>query len=245
MHNKIKQENPLVLNITNYVTMDFVANGLLSLGASPIMSKSIDEIENLLQLTQSVVINLGTLNAEFIKLCQHTCKIANQLNLPVVLDPVGAGASQLRTKTSLSLMNDYKISIIRGNASEIMALSDFSHKTKGVDSRIQTEDVIEQAKLISKHYDSALIVSGKVDLVIDQDLMSELHCGSDLMPMITGTGCLHTAVIAAFHAIHKNRFEAAKAATLFYGHCGEKAAQNAKGPGTFRSQFLDALYEKN
>jgi hydroxyethylthiazole kinase len=253
MISHIKLEKPLVLNITNYVTMDFVANGLLSIGASPIMSKAEQEIEDLLKHTKAVVINLGTLNRDFITLCRHTCQIANQLNTPIVLDPVGAGASQYRTDTCMSLINEYNISIIRGNASEVMALSGSSHTAKGVDSMTESNHAIESAKIVSSRHDAAVVVSGKTDIIVDNESIDQLDRGSPFMPTITGTGCLLSAVIAAFHAIEKNRFEAAKMATLFYGICGEIAENKANGPGSFRTQFLDALhffpdrgqYEKN
>jgi hydroxyethylthiazole kinase len=239
---KIKLEAPLVLNITNDVTMDFVANGLLSIGASPIMSKAEQEIEDLLKLANSVVINLGTLNKEFITLCRHTCQIANQLNKPIVLDPVGAGASQYRTDTCMSLIREYNIAIICGNAGEVMALSGSSHTTKGVDSITESDHAIESAKLVSSRHNAAVVVSGKTDIIVDKESIDQLKRGSPFMPTITGTGCLLTAVIAAFHAIEKNRFEAAKIATLFYGICGEIAENKAIGPGSFRTQFLDALH---
>src|SRR5689334_13033503 len=249
----IQVTKPLVLNITNDVTMDFVANGLLSIGASPIMSKAEQEIEDLLQHTQSLVINLGTLNKEFIALCKHTCKIANQLDKPIILDPVGAGASQYRTDTCLSLISEYRISIIRGNAGEIMALSGASRQTKGVDSLSESNQAIESATTISNRHQAAVVVSGKIDIIVDHASMTQLDRGSPSMPTTTGTGCLLSAVVAAFHAVEKNRFEAAKIATLFYGICGEIAESKAQGPGSFRTQFLDALhcppdrgqYEKN
>ncbi len=240
--NRIKLEKPLVLNITNYVTMDFIANGLLSIGASPIMSKAAHEIEDLLQHAKSIVINLGTLNNDFIRLCKHTCKIANQLSIPIILDPVGAGASQYRTDTCMSLINEYPISIIRGNASEIIALSGSSCKIKGVDSITASNHAVENAKRISKRYNAAVVVSGKIDIIVDDESVDQFNRGSPFMPYITGTGCLLSAVIAAFHAIEKNRFDAAKMATLFYGISGEIAENSANGPGSFRTQFLDALH---
>jgi len=251
--NDIKRYNPLVLNITNYVTMDFIANGLLSLGASPIVSHSEHEIEDLLQHAKSVVINLGTLDKEFIKLCNHTCQIANRLNKPIILDPVGAGASQFRTETCMSIINNYNIAIIRGNASEIMTLSGLPNTTKGVDSKEETSYAIESAKTLSKKYDSAIVISGKMDVIIDNNSIDQHDCGSALMPSVTGMGCLLSSVIGAFHAIEKNRFEAANIATLFYGMCGEISERKANGPGSFRTQFLDTLhaipnrddYEKN
>jgi hydroxyethylthiazole kinase len=238
----IKNRKPLVLNITNDVTMDFIANGLLSIGASPVMSKASQEIEDLLKYTQAVVINLGTLNTEFITLCKQTCQLANQFSIPIILDPVGAGASHYRTDACMSLINEYNIAIIRGNASEVMALSGSSHVTKGVDSLAISQHAIESAKALSKRHNTAVVVSGETDIIVDDELIEQLNCGSPIMPVITGTGCLLSAVVAAFHAVEKNRFEAATLATLFYGTCGEIAEKSAQGPASFRTLFLDALH---
>lgn len=238
---KIKEEKPLILNITNDVTMDFIANGLLSLGASPVMSKAQQEIDELLQLAHSVVINLGTLDEKFIALCEYVCGVANQLKKPIVLDPVGAGASHYRTNASLGLINNYDIAIIRGNASEIMSLSGVSMKTKGVDSTVQSDFALESAQKLSTLYDASVVVSGKVDIIVDVNHIRQLTYGSPLMPQITGTGCLLSAIVGAFHAVEKNRFDASVFATAFYGICGEKAARKVQGPASFKIQFLDEL----
>lgn len=237
----IKDKKPLILNITNYVTMDFIANGLLSIGASPIMCHSKSEMEDLLQHANALVINMGTLNDEFVELCEHACQIANRLKKPIILDPVGSGASHYRTDTYLSLINKYDIAILRGNASEIMSLSGSLHQTKGVDSLDQSHEAIVGARELAKQKNLAIVISGKIDCIIDQDRISQYDRGSPLMPFITGTGCLLSAVVAAFHAIEKDRFKAAELATLFYGICGEIAEQKSNGPGSFRMQFLDAL----
>lgn len=239
---KIKQTKPLILNITNDVTMDFIANGLLSVGASPVMSQSEQEVEDLVKIASAVVINLGTLDARFIKLCEQACKAANQFQKPIILDPVGAGATHYRTSACTKLINDYQIAIIRGNASEIMSLSGISAATKGVDSSANTESAINIAKEISVHRKAAVVVSGRTDVIIDGHQVNAYERGSAMMPMITGTGCLLSAVVGAFHAVEQNRFIAAQAATLFYSVCGEIAAEKAEGPGSFRMQFLDALH---
>lgn len=239
---QIKYEKPLILNITNYVTMDFVANGLLSLGASPIMSKAVQEVEDLLQLAQVIVINLGTLDHDFVMHCENVCCIANQLKKPIVLDPVGAGASRYRTETSLYLIKNYQMAIIRGNASEIMALAGVSAFTKGVDSMEQSECAMESAQLLSMRYQVTVVVSGAIDLVVHVPHSCQFSYGSPLMPLITGTGCLLSAVIGAFHAVEGNSLAASKLATVFYGICGEKAAQKVQGPGSFKMRFLDELH---
>lgn len=242
---KIKQDRPLVLNITNDVTMDFIANGLLSLGASPVMSQAEQDVDDLIKFSQSIVINLGTLNEKFIELCEHTCRVANTLKKPIILDPVGAGATKYRTDAAAKLLDQYHIAIIRGNASEIMALSAASCVTKGVDSTAASDEAVENAKALSKKYNAAVVISGKTDFIIDADKLNQLDYGSALMPMITGTGCLLSSVVGAFHAAEQDRFLAASAACAFYGVSGEIAAKIAKGPGSFKPAFLDALYNEH
>lgn len=240
---QIKQQKPIVLNITNTVTMDFIANGLLSLGASPIMSQAMQEAENLLTLAHVVVINIGTLNKEFVSLSEHVCKIANQLQKPIILDPVGAGASRFRTEACLKLIEDHAISIIRGNASEVMALANLQHATKGVDSHTESRHAIESAVTLSKQYNLTVVVSGKTDFIIEGDKQNQCERGSYYMPLVTGAGCLLSAVVGAFHAVCSDRFDAASAATQFYGMCGEYAEEKADGPASFKTQFIDALYK--
>ncbi|KTD76598.1 hydroxyethylthiazole kinase [Legionella waltersii] len=237
----IKEQRPLILNITNLVTMDFIANGLLSLGASPMMANSTTEMDDLVKISNSVVINLGTLHEEFIALCHKAGIAANGFGKPLILDPVGAGASHYRTATCLDLLEQHQFSIIRGNASEIMALCGSLDNTKGVDATISPELAIEQAKQFSLDKNIVIAISGKTDVIIAGNQMAICDRGSSLMPLITGSGCLLTAVIAAFHAVHTNLFEATAAAITFYGVCGETAAAKATGPGTFKIHFLDAL----
>jgi hydroxyethylthiazole kinase len=243
VHARLKQEKPLILNITNYVTMDFIANGLLSLGASPVMTTEPREVEDLTKLSRAVVINLGTLNEEFIALCEQVCCIANQLKKPIILDPVGAGASKYRTKTCLALINKYNVAIIRGNGSEIMALAGSDIVTKGVESSVNSNTAIEMAKKLSRQSNGTIVLTGETDFIVDHDMIYQSKRGSPVLPMVTGSGCLLSAVIGAFHAVEKNRFDAACAATVFYSVCGEKAADKSQSPGTFKSHFLDALYE--
>lgn len=238
---QMKQRNPVILNMTNYVTMDFVANGLLGIGASPVMSNAKQELEDLINIASAVVINPGTLSDEFIALSERACEIANKLNKPIIFDPVGAGASAYRTETYLKMLDNYKIAIVRGNASEIMALSDASIKTKGVDSTQKTDNAIQSAQTLAAKYSLTVVISGQTDVIVGANRISQYSYGSSMMPMVTGSGCLLTAVIAAFHAIESDSFAASAAATVFYGRCGEIAAKEANGSGTFKHHFIDAL----
>ena len=237
---RIKDEKPLILNITNYVTMDFVANGLLSIGASPIMTQSFQEIDDLLIMANAVVINIGTLTEDFISLCKYVCLAANQLGIPITLDPVGAGASRYRTNACLSLLEQFNFSLVRGNASEIMSLSNTDHSTKGVDTTTTTYTAIESAQCLSSRFGAIFVISGSQDAVVDGDCIQLFDRGSPLMPMVTGSGCLLSAVLSVFDALHHHR-ETIAAGVVFYSICGEIAARNATGPGSFKPQFLDSL----
>lgn len=238
---KIKQQRPLILNVTNLVTMDFVANGLLSLGASPIMTNASEEIRALVHLANAVVINIGTLDKQFISLCEEACAVATELGKPIVFDPVGAGASQYRTKTCLNLLEQYKFAIIRGNASEVMALCGANHTTKGVDSNLISTEILEPAKDLSVQLQTTIAISGKTDIILTGDKLHMCERGAPYMPSVTGSGCLLTAVMGAFHAIEADTHTASKAAINFYGVCGEYAMEQASGPGSFKPNFIDAL----
>jgi hydroxyethylthiazole kinase len=239
----IKRDHPIVLNITNYVTMDFVANGLLSIGASPIMSKAPQELADLMKIANVVVINLGTLNPEFIELCLHACTLANELGKPIILDPVGVGASAYRTTSCQQFLDVFKIAIIRGNASEIMALAGGMVVSNGVDSSIASHNSIASARALASRYNTTVVISGEIDFIIDAEQQTQFARGSALMPAITGTGCLLSSVVATFHAVNNNAFDAACASSLFYSVCGEIAAAKSAGPGSFKANFLDALHD--
>ena len=236
----IKQHKPIILCLTNYVTMDFMANSLLALGAAPIMSCDDTELEELINISHAINLNMGTLDGAFISRCQTAVKIAQQNNKPIILDPVGAGASHIRTQSAKTLMPF--ADIIRGNASEIMALADMQTQTAGVESTQTTHMAKESADLLAKQLHNTVIVSGKEDYVTDGQRQETLQFGSSLMPFITGMGCTLTAVVAAFRAIQADSYDAARFATAFFGLCGNIAEQKAKAPGSFRTAFIDALY---
>ena len=238
---QIRSRAPVILNLTNLVTMDFIANGLLCLGASPIMTQAAEEIDSLMALSAAVVINLGTLNPSFLALADLACTLAHQYKKPIILDPVGAGATAYRTQAAIHLLETFHIHIVRGNASEIASLGGACHATKGVDSVIPSHEALDSAQSLAHAYQTVLCISGQTDLIVDATQVEQLRHGSALMPRVTGTGCLLTAVVAAFHAIEPHAFQAAKLATLYYTLCGERAAHHTIAPGSFKVSFLDAL----
>ncbi len=236
----LRKSKPLVLCLTNYVTMDFMANSLLALGAAPIMSVCDAEIEELIKIAHVININIGTLNDESIARYYKAAKFAKQYHKPLILDPVGAGASMIRTKCARELMKD--ADIIRGNASEIMALLDDHSKTLGVESLNPTSQAKDQANILANKFNCTVVISGAEDFITDGKRQESLKFGSPLMPFITGMGCTLTAVIAAFRATINDSFEAAKYATSYFGLCGNLANIKADKPATFRSAFIDELY---
>ncbi len=239
---RIKQKKPIILNLTNHVTMDFVANGLLCLGASPIMSEDIHEVDALCALSDALVINPGTLNDAFMASAQQACGTAAALGRPIIFDPVGVGASALRTEFAQNMVNTHPITVIRGNAGEIMALNGSTIQSKGVDSEEQTDTAIQSGQNLAQKQNNSVVISGAVDVIISTTETLFCKHGAPIMPYVTGTGCLMTAVIGAFVATHDNVFEATQHAVFFYAWCGEYAAKKAQGPGSFKIHFLDALY---
>ena len=237
---RLRTTKPLVLNLTNYVTMDIMANSLLALGAPPIMTVCDEELEELIHISGSVYINIGTLDTAFIQRCHAASAIAVALQKPIILDPVGAGASRIRTETAITIMPH--VDIVRGNASEILALKNTASQTQGVEAIHTTSDASQTAIETAKTYDCTVVISGPVDFITNGSDTNHIPYGSPLMPLITGMGCALTAVIAAFHAVESNAFAAATAATTYFGVCGQYAGHIAKHPGTFRTAFIDTLH---
>jgi len=237
---KIRDEKPLVHNITNYVVMNFTANSLLAMGASPVMAHAINEVEEMVTLVRALVINIGTLSNPWITAMLLAGKKANELGIPIILDPVGSGATSLRTNTFKKLIKELMITVVRGNASEILSISSRS-MTKGVDAVHDVDHASKTARDLAQELNCAVAITGPVDLITDGIKVIRCHNGSPLLGRVTGTGCAATATIAAFTAVTKNPVEAASAGLAFFGLAGEVAAQKAKSPGSFMIALLDAL----
>jgi hydroxyethylthiazole kinase len=241
--NQIRTASPLVHNITNYVVMNSTANALLSLGASPIMAHAIEEVEDITFISSALVINMGTLSKQWVDSMLLAIKKAKETNTPFVFDPVGAGASAYRTETALKIIETSTPTIIRANASEIMALAQLSRSTKGVDSTMKTQDALEGAVLLSKKLDNTVVVSGAVDYIVTGDSVSTIYNGNSLMSKVTGMGCSATAIIGACIAVEKDSHKAAVAAMAIMGIAGDMAREVSKGPGSFQINFLDSLHQ--
>ena len=240
---RIREERPLIHNITNYVVMNFTANTLLAMGASPVMAHAPNEVEEMVSLARALVINIGTLSNPWIEAMLLAGKKANEKGLPIVFDPVGSGATSLRTATTRRIVNDLKPSIIRGNASEILSIGSSGTVTKGVDSLHDVDQVAEMARATASQTGSVVAVTGKIDLITDGTRVIRCRNGHPLMGRVTGTGCAATATIAAFAAVTPDAIEAAAAGLAFFGLAGEMAAAKAQSPGSFMIALIDALYD--
>lgn len=238
----LRYRRPLVHNITNFVVMNITANALLALGASPIMAHAEEELEELLGIAGALVINIGTLSKSWIGSMHRAANLARNRALPVVLDPVGAGASRLRTETALSLMHACQPAVVRGNASEIMALVGVSQATKGVDSTQESEVAQDAARSLARQFKCAVVASGAKDFITDGQDDVVLHGGSHLLPLVTGMGCTATALVGAFAAIAPSAIQAAVGGMAVMKVAGALAEKQAHGPGTFPAVFLDALH---
>ena len=239
---QIRQKNPVIHNISNFVVMPITANLLLALGASPIMAHAQEELVDILTLSQSLVINIGTLDENWLNAIVAAQRIALQADIPIVFDPVGAGASRYRTETAKKIL-EQGVQVIRGNASEIMALVDSRIKSKGVDSNQRSENALSSARQLAKKYHCIVVVSGKIDLIVNEDRYVMLAYGTPLFTKVVGMGCSLTAIIASFLTVNPDPFLAAIHAMAIFGLTGELAAKKALGPGSFYTELLDTLYQ--
>ncbi len=240
----IRANSPLVHNITNYVVMNTTANALLAIGASPVMAHAEPEIEQMVDIASAIVINIGTLSDSWIKSMVLAGQRANKKNIPIILDPVGVGATDYRTKTAHMLMEEIHPSIIRGNASEIMALAEKSIKTKGVDSMNTSDEALQAAMNLNEIFGSIICISGECDYIVsdkNKDIKT-VKRGHSMMQSVTGMGCTASAVCGAFAAVNSDFAQAAANAMTIMGIAGEIAGKKSQGPGSFQMNFLDALY---
>lgn len=239
---KVREQKPLIHNITNYVVMNFTANVLLASGASPVMAHAENEVEDMVSFARALVLNIGTLSSQWIASMHKAGKKATEMKIPIILDPVGAGATTLRTETAKGLLGDCNVSIVRGNASEIMSLQDDHSVTKGVDAVHSVEEAAAIASLLAKELDTVVAITGPTDLITNGKQVLSVGNGHALMPFVTGTGCSATAIIGSFAAVDSNPLTAAATALAFIGVAGERAGKVAHGPGSFIPAFIDALY---
>jgi hydroxyethylthiazole kinase len=238
----IRQRSPVVHNITNYVVMNNTANALLAIGASPVMAHAEEEVEDMVRIAGALVINIGTLSPHLIRAMLRAAHQAKKMNIPIVLDPVGAGATDYRTSTARELIEEVPPAIIRGNASEIMAILKEDAKTKGVESTTSSHAAVDIAHELNRNYGSVICVSGETDYIVNANEVTRVLNGHPMMARVTGMGCIATALCGAFAAVNHAFAEAATQAMAVMGIAGEIAAENITGPGSLQVRFLDVLY---
>jgi hydroxyethylthiazole kinase len=239
---QVRNKKPLVHNITNFVVMNYTANALLAMGASPVMAHAINEVEEMVSFAGALVLNIGTLTNDWVDSMITAGKKAASEGTPIILDPVGSGATGLRTASAKKILSEVAVGVLRGNASEILSLRHTDSRTKGVDSIHSVEDAIQAGRTLATELGTALAITGSVDLVTDGERTFRISNGHALMANVTGTGCTATTTIGAFLAVDPDPVTAAATALAYFGLAGEVAAESADAPGSFMIKMLDALY---
>jgi len=240
---KLHEKSPLVHNITNYVVMNNTANALLSIGASPVMAHATNEVEDMVGIASSLVINMGTLSDKWVEAMILAGKKATKKAIPVIFDPVGVGATAYRTKVAQQIIEECKPTVIRGNASEIMALCNSNLKTKGVDSTVSSNAALNSAKLLAKSINAIVVVSGETDYITDGKRVTTINNGNTIMAKVTGMGCTATAITGAFAGAEEDLFVATVSAMAIMGIAGEITSEISQGPGSMQMNFIDQLYK--
>jgi hydroxyethylthiazole kinase len=239
---ELRRAAPLVHNITNYVAMDVTANALLAIGASPAMVHAEEEVEEFVGISSALVVNIGTLSPAWVAAMHRAVHQARALGKPWVLDPVGAGATRYRTDVAGQLSRRHP-SVVRGNASEILAVAGAASATKGVDSVHASADALEVARSLAAELACTVAVTGEIDYVTDGERVLRVANGHPMMPRVTALGCTASALTGAFLAVQPDPLLAAAQALGVLGLCGERAGFHTHGPGSFRWRLLDALYQ--
>jgi len=242
---RIRQERPLIHNITNMVAMNDSANIILAIGGLPVMAHAQAEVREMVRVAGALVLNIGTLTSEQIDSMIAAGEEANNLKKPVVLDPVGAGATHLRTDSALHLQERIKIDIVRGNHAEVSILAGLKGSIKGVESVGSGKNAVEVARSLARKHNQVVIITGKQDIVTDGKTVIEINNGSPMLGTITATGCMVTSLIATFAAVWDDYIMASTGALVCFGLAGERAAVKAQGPGSFKVNLFDEVYNLN
>ncbi|MDQ0214388.1 hydroxyethylthiazole kinase [Oikeobacillus pervagus] len=244
LFSSIQSKHPLVHHITNNVTINDCANVTLAIGGSPVMADAKQEAANMTKLAQSLVLNFGTLGEPSFESMILSGKMANHIEIPVIFDPVGVGATEYRTKRAQELLDQVEVSVVRGNQSEIAALIGEEGSTRGVDAGDIQIDPAKLAIHASQKLGAIIAVTGATDIITDGERMVEIHNGHPMMTKVTGTGCMSTSLIGSFSGCTKHLFAAAVAGTSVMSIAGERAyrfLQKPVGTATFRMKIIDEI----
>jgi len=239
---RVHNNKPLVHHITNWVTIYDCANITRACGALPVMAHAQEESGQMATISSALVLNIGTLTPYLIESMIIAGKSANGKKIPVVLDAVGVGATELRNEKAFELLKKIKVDIVKGNASEIAKLSGENVLTKGVESTVVEFDLVKVAKRMAYIYKTNVVITGKEDIVTDGNKVYIVRNGHEMMSCIVGTGCMASSVIGAFAGVEKNYALASASALVCFGIAGELAAPQSKGPGTFKEHLFDEMY---
>ena len=238
----LRERKPLIHQITNYVVMNETANATLALGALPVMAHAREEVEEMVALAGALVLNIGTLSPHWVEAMLLAGKAANERGLPVVLDPVGAGATTYRTQTAKRILDEVDVAVLRGNQGEIATLVGVAAEVRGVESIGTGGEPAELARTAARNLGLVAAVTGVVDHVSDGERVLAVANGHELLARVTGTGCMSTAITGCYLAAKREEpLEAAAEALAAFGVAGEDAARGAKGPGSFHVELYDAL----
>ena len=239
---RLRETKPLVHQITNYVVMNETANATLALGALPVMAHAREEVEEMAAIAGALVLNIGTLSPDWVESMLLAGRAANEHGVPVVLDPVGAGATRYRTETAQHILSEVRVDVLRGNAGEVATLVGVAAEVRGVESIGAGGDPADLALEAARRLDLVASVTGPVDHVSDGERVIRIENGDALMATITGTGCMSSALTGCFLAVNRERpLEAAAEALVAFGVAGEDAARGAAGPGSFHVALYDCL----
>ncbi|WP_133015810.1 hydroxyethylthiazole kinase [Clostridium cuniculi] len=253
--NKVKEINPLVLHYTNEVTINDCANITLALGASPLMSYSNEEVEEVVSIASSVVINIGTMNSSRLDLFVKAGKAANKFNKPVILDPVGVFATKTRTDFTNKLLNEIKFDVVKGNVAEIKFIGGLDVRGQGVDSFDDGEDISEVIKKIAKKIGCIVVATGKIDFISNGNTVIKIFNGTSKLKSVTGTGCMTGSLIGSYLGAYNNlegrerdnfkKVEAVAMGVLTMAVSGELADKDNISIGTFKEELMNNVYEMN
>lgn len=244
MMQKVRVTCPLVHHITNYVTVNDCANMCICAGGSPVMSDAAEDVPDMVKLASSLVLNIGTLNPRTVESMLIAGKKANELGIPIILDPVGVGATQYRTDTAWNLIDSLKIDVIKGNHGEISVLAGLGGRVRGVDSESGGNEIGEAARILAEKTGAIVAATGEVDYVSDGETITELSNGSPAMGSVSGTGCMLSSVVGAYVGACGVSVNSVVAAISVLNIASEVAVNEGKvyGPGSFKTKLFDAVY---
>lgn len=239
---RVRQREPVIHHLTNWVTIYDCANIVKALGASPVMAHAPQEVAEMSAIASALVLNIGTLTTDFVESMKLAAKSANKKGIPVILDVCGCGATRLRDEKSLELLEEVKINILKGNSSEVARLGGIPVRTRGVDAVSVKKDLSQLARALGRKRNCTVVITGKEDIVTDGKKAYLVRNGSEMLTHVVGTGCMAASVIGAFAAVEADLAYAAASGLCCYGIAAELAAKSSQGPGTFKEKLFDCIF---